>query len=98
MSVAYCVEHGDVTAIRSDLLILKYAQNFYGADGTVAEILEQRGICSLLELQPAPGQVVTVPTHGVIAAANVMFIGVPSLHAFRYNEMRQFTRSAIDAA
>ena len=41
MSVEFSVELGDVTKIASDLLILKYAQNFYGADGDVADILAE---------------------------------------------------------
>ena len=39
-----------------------------------------------------------VATRGAIAPTNVMFIGVPPLRAFRYNQMRQFARTAIDAA
>ena len=61
MSVRYSVELGDVTKVRSDLLILKYAQNFYGADGTVAEILDERGICSAKKIHPQPGWNVRSP-------------------------------------
>jgi hypothetical protein len=98
MGVEYSIQVGDVTKVASDLLILKYAQNFYGADGAVAEILAQRGICSISDLQPEPGKIVTVPTRGAIAPGMVMFVGVQPLRWFRYKEMRQFARSAVEAA
>lgn len=98
MAVHYSVELGDVTKVRSDLLILKYAQNFYGADGTVAEILDERGICPAKKIHPQPGWNVTVDTHGVMAPSRVMFVGAPGLREFKYKEIRQFARQAIEAA
>ena len=98
MSVRYSVELGDVTKVRSDLLILKYAQNFYGADGTVAEILDERGICSAKKIHPQPGWNVVLDTHGVIAPSRVMFVGAPPLREFKYKEIRHFARQAIEAA
>ena len=33
----FSVAHGDVTQVESDLLLVKYARAFYGADAAVAE-------------------------------------------------------------
>ena len=42
MSVEYAIELGDVAQVRSDLLVLKYAQEFYGADAAIASALAIR--------------------------------------------------------
>lgn len=98
MTVEYAVELGDVTKVGSDLLILKYARHFYGADGAVAQILDERGICPAKKIHPEPGWHVTIDTHGVIVPSRAMFIGAPGLRDFRYREIRQFARQAIEAA
>lgn len=98
MAVEYAIELGDVTKVPSDLLILKHAQHFYGADGVVAQILEERGICPSEKIHPKPGWHVTLETHGTIAPSRVMFIGAPTLGDFRYQEIRQFAHHAIEVA
>src|SRR5688572_25855740 len=98
MAVEFAVELGDVTKVRSDLLILKYAHEFYGADGIVAQILDERGVCPMENIHPEPGWHVTLDAHGTIAPARVMFVGAPHLRGFRYKEMRQFARRALEAA
>lgn len=90
MSITFEVQVGDVTQVASDLVVLKYAQTFYGPDGAIAHALANRGICALTELQPHPGAVCMVETRGVVAPARAMFIGTPTLKHFRYEEMRQF--------
>jgi len=95
MSVEYGVELGDVAEVRSDLLMLKYAQNFYGADEEVASVLADRGICTQVEMRPQPGEVAVIETRGMIAPERVIFVGVPSLGQFRYTEMRQMVQTAI---
>ena len=95
MSVDYAIELGDVAQVRSDLLLLKYAQDFYGADAAIASALADRGICTKREMRPKPGEIVTIETQGVITPTRVMFVGVPPLRQFRYTEMRQLAQSAI---
>jgi hypothetical protein len=96
MAVELTLELGDVTEVASDLLLLKHAQGFYGADAKVAEALVDAGVCKVAHIRPAPWEGVIVPTRGVIAAERVMFIGTPSLVEFRYKEMRQFARLAVE--
>src|SRR5262249_20245238 len=64
VSVAYSVETGDVRKVASDLLVLKYAQAFYGADEVVSSVLHARGISSLEGMQPEPGRSVIIDTQG----------------------------------
>jgi hypothetical protein len=98
MAAEFTVEVGDVTQVASDLLILKYAQGFHGADEDAARILSDRGVVKLDDLRSEPGDVKIIETHGVLAPTRVMFVGVARLGQFRYPQMRNFARLAIKTA
>jgi hypothetical protein len=63
----FAVVPGDVTLIGSDLLVLRYAQAFYGADMAVVWLLAKQGRCQLIEVHPRTNQFVLVDTRGAIA-------------------------------
>jgi hypothetical protein len=90
------VQVGDVVKVPSDLLLLKFAQEFYGADEVVASRLVGGGVCRQDELRPAPGDFVAVETKGIIAPNRVLFLGTPPLRSFNYSEMEVFARRAIE--
>jgi hypothetical protein len=92
----FIVQAGDVTEVPSDLLLLKFAQNFYGADQTVASRLVADGVCRQAELRRAPGDFVCLETNATIAPQRVMFLGAPPLRSFNYGEMEVFARRAIE--
>jgi len=92
------VEHDDVLKVPSDLLLLKYAQSFYGADGRVASVLEKSGARLLRDLHPSPDEFVIVETRGAIAASRVMFLGTPPLNVFSYAQMRHFAARSISTS
>jgi hypothetical protein len=94
MAEFFAIE-GNVIAAPSDLLLLKYAQNSYGADGMVSERLIAGRRCRAQDIQPEPGKCVLIDTYGTIAPKQVMFMGTPNLHAFDYDEMYVFARTAI---
>jgi hypothetical protein len=96
MPIEISVECADVAGIPADLLLLKYAQNFYGADQAVAARLAERGICREADIAPAAGKHVLLDSGGAIAAERTLFLGVPRLREFRYREMTQFARRAIE--
>ena len=96
MAVELELQPGDVTDVASDVLVLKYAQARFGADKEVADLLIQHGICADDEIRPKPWEAVIVETRGVIAPKRVMFLGTPNLRGFRYREMRQFARQALE--
>jgi hypothetical protein len=92
----FLVKQGDVVDVPSDLLLLKYAQAFYGADKTVAARLTLGQVCSQEDIEPAPGSFFVVETRGVIAPKRVMFLGTPPLRSFTYNEMESFARRSLE--
>jgi hypothetical protein len=96
MSIEISVQCADVATVPSDLLLLKHAQNLYGADQAVVSRLAQRGVCRESDISPANGEHLLLDTDGAIAAARALFLGTPRLRDFRYREMRQFARRAIE--
>lgn len=96
MALQITVQRNDVTDVPSDLLVLKHAQGFYGADELVAFRLAQHGVCQEADISPAIGEQALVSANGAVAADRVLFLGTPRLREFRYKEMRLFARRAIE--
>jgi hypothetical protein len=90
------VQCADVARVPSDLLLLKHAQAFYGADQAIAARLEERGVCRESQLSAAPGKHVLVESAKAIAPARTLFLGTVGLREFGYREMRHFARRAIE--
>ncbi|HEY4931393.1 MAG TPA: hypothetical protein VII23_07460 [Terriglobales bacterium] len=89
------VVQGDVLKFPADVLVLKYAQSFYGVDGTVSSLLAERGAVTQNKLEPAPGSHVWVDTKGLLSSQSVLFVGVTSLGDFGYAEIEEFARRAL---
>jgi hypothetical protein len=96
MSIEIAVQCADIVNVVSDLLLLKHARNFYGADQAVAARLTERGVCQESNISPAIGEHVLLDTSAGIAATRTLFMGTPKLREFRYREMKQFARRAIE--
>jgi hypothetical protein len=96
MSLQVSISKDDVTSAAVDVLLLKYAQRFYGADEAVALRLMRAGACSEADLVPAEGQYRLVDAGGAIPAKRVLLVSTPALFDFRYAEMRLFARKAIE--
>ncbi len=96
MAPRVSVVNDDVTRIEADVLLLKFAQHFYGADEAVALRLIQNGVCRENDISPGPGEARLLETRGAIAARQVLFLGTPRLANFRYSQMQQFARRAIE--
>lgn len=95
MAVEVTLQVGDVTQVQADVLLLKYARAFHGADGEVASALTEHGVCSESEIRPEPWEASVVDTRGVIAPSRVIFLGTPPLGEFRYREMQRFAPQSI---
>jgi hypothetical protein len=93
--VGISVTCSDVSEYKADALVLKYAQNLYGADGIVYNLLVSAGI--QVEL-PIEREWRGVRTKGTLAASAVIFVGVAPLFQFGYEQIREFARTAISAA
>src|SRR5262245_23799948 len=96
MALHVSVVKDEVTSVAADCLLLKYAQRLYGADEAVALRLFQLDICAEDDLAPAVGDFELLETQGAITAQRALFVGTPRLGGFRYREMRQFARQAIE--
>jgi hypothetical protein len=83
------VEHSDITSFQTDVIVLKYAQAFHGADRMVAERLVSLGI-PLNTLQPSSGDYCCASTHGCVSAPHALFIGVAPLYELNYPDIRAF--------
>ncbi len=75
----YCIKLGDATKVLSDLLLLKHAQDFYGADATVSSLHTKSNLCQESDLQLSPDDFSVIDTQGTMAPARVMFLGTPPL-------------------
>ena len=71
------------------MLVLKYAQAYYGADEVVAYLLTGTGEAAS-KIAPLPNKYVLLPSNGRIAAKQVLFVGVNSLSRFDYGQIRSF--------
>jgi hypothetical protein len=87
------IVRGDVLATRCDVLVMKYAQGFHGADQAVATAL---GLSEPRDGFLAVGKHAYTLTNGRLGSERVLFVGVPELGDFRYAEIRQFSRDVLD--
>lgn len=94
-SVEFAVEEGDITAFEADVAVLKYAQQFYGADSAVMDALREAGV-GAAEVHPAAGEHVYLPTRGGIRAPHALFVGTPELFEFDYEDIRGFSARALE--
>jgi hypothetical protein len=83
------IETGDVIASEADVLALKYAQSFYGADEAVAKALEKRHI-SREKLRVEVNEAHLIETNGALLARYVLIVGTPRLSQFGYPEIREW--------
>jgi len=86
------VEYGDILATACDVLVLKYAQGFFGADLAVAKVL---GLSERADSALAPGKHMRIPSRGRLPCKRVLFLGVPPLWDFGYAEIRAFSKDAM---
>jgi hypothetical protein len=88
------IQTADVCEVECDVLVLKYAQGFYGADGVVATALGQARRKDI-RVEPEPDEHVLIESRGAITAPHVLFVGVVPLINFDYSEIRSFTTRAL---
>src|SRR5258705_5816612 len=87
------VVQGDALALPADVLVLKYAQGLHGVDREAALRLSVDNW-----LLPKVGAQVLLRSDGALVAGSVLFLGVPPLHEFDYEEIRVFGRRAVAEA
>jgi hypothetical protein len=92
--IEFTIEAGDITTFPADVVAVKYAQGFHGADLAVANALSLRGTPTD-DLRPWVGNHRFADSKGSIAARRALFIGVPDLIALGYQEIRVFAKTII---
>jgi hypothetical protein len=93
-SLVFEVVRQDFTDFAADLIAFKYAQDFYGADLRAAEALAEVGV-HFEALQPKVGEYRLVEAGPALAARQVLFVGVPPIDEFGYQQIRAFGTSVI---
>lgn len=94
--IAVRVEEGDALKYRVDVLALKYAQAFHGLDRAIAARFEEANL-DTDPLKPLPGKVALVSSRGHAMASRLLFCGVAPLGNFRYQQIREFSRTVLNA-
>ncbi len=95
--IAITVRRGNALTIRADLLVLKYAQMFFGVDEAVAErFAATKG--GAKALQVPEGQVRLLASEATVSADSILVVGVKWLYQFGYRDIREFARRAFRSA
>jgi hypothetical protein len=84
----------DATAIKGDVLSLKFAQARYGVDAFVFHKLLEAGQ-KKEKMSPKPGCYSLLPTAHGIAANKILFIGVFPRYEFGYTQVREHGRLTL---
>lgn len=93
-SVEFTIVPGDILTFEADVIALKHAQGFFGADEAVAEALARVGV-SKDDLRTAPDNYRYVETRGGVRAKHALFVGVVPLMEFDYPQIRQFAAKVL---
>jgi hypothetical protein len=92
MNSTISVECADIVDFACDVIVLKYAQDFYGADELVANLLRPD---RLEEVSPRPGKYALLDSEGKLKAKKVLFVGVLALNQFDYEQIRKFAKESL---
>lgn len=86
------VVEGDAFEFPSDVLALKHAKRLFGADAIAYRKLSQKfGEFRLPDL----GESALLEAKGAVKSKVVLFLGVPTLFEFGYEQIRDFARSVL---
>ncbi len=85
----------DITEMAADVVAVKYAQNFYGADLAVARWLGDMAKIPRSHMQPEVGEHALLATHGALPAGHALFIGVPPLVELSYSDIQNLSRRTL---
>jgi hypothetical protein len=94
MSIRLEVVHGDALEYPAEVLALKFAQHLYGVDRNVVSRLAANGI-SVNSRLPEVGKSFLISSEHVIAASEILFMGVVPLGRFDYQTIRRFAHSVL---
>lgn len=82
------VKCAEVVDFPCDILVLKFAQAFYGADAAVSRLLRNK-------ISPPPGEYTIINSDAKLGATHTLFIGTVELRRFDYGQIREFAHRSI---
>jgi hypothetical protein len=93
-TIEFSIEQGDITSFDADVLALKYALSFHGADQLVASRLIAAGIAEDA-LKPPFGEYRYLSSKGAVRAGHALLVGVGRLQSFGYQQIQQFAADVL---
>jgi len=94
MDIGIDIQESDALKVRADVLVLKYAQGFYGADSLVFSKLAIL-YRNLEKRLPKPNDFLFLESLGSLGSKYILFTGVVELYNFRYKEIRDFALNTL---
>ncbi len=88
------IEVGNATRIQSEILVLKFANRFYGADYEVAKAINLTEEV-LLNKMLLKKNYALLPSQELIASPYILFLQVGELYEFGYDQIRQFAMDSL---
>jgi hypothetical protein len=92
-TIEFSIEQGDITSFDSDVIAIKYAQDFYGADKKVKEALSKVGLSID---RPEAGNYSYLETRDRILARRVLCVPVLSMQVLKYQDIQEFATKVLN--
>lgn len=91
------VHHGEAFDVKADAMILKYGKTSYGLEKIVEREFLRAGQPLTDKLPTAVGQYYYTPSKHITKTQGVLFVGIPPLEDFGYQEIREYGKTALAA-
>lgn len=95
MAIDVNIQISNALGIKADVLVLKYAQEFFGVDSMAFAQLRLAHDKGLDQQLPKPHEFLLVDGRGSLGAGYVLFAGIEDIFRFRYREIRNFSCAAL---
>lgn len=93
-AVEFTIVVDDIRAFSADVVVLKHAQGFLGADKAVAHELYLAGIGNE-KLACRPEEYRFVDSRGGIQAGHVLYVGMPPISQIDYQQIKEFAARSL---
>ncbi len=96
-TITFTIREGDITTFDADVIALKYANNFYGADAVVASrFIETGKLPSMDQLRVKEGKFKIWDGDRVVSAKQILFVATPPPRGFTYDAISEFAVKSLD--
>jgi hypothetical protein len=94
--IVLTIQQSDILEYEADVVALKHAQKFHGADLAVLNALSAVGIVEEA-IAPTVGDYRYIKTEGAMVAPQVLSVGTPLLRHLGYKQLREFAARVLSA-